>query len=188
MVDPEGNPPPGRGILRAPSLTARRTLATLLVILATVGCDHATKHLAETHLKDSPPRSFLGDAVRLQYAENRGAFLSFGAEWPSGVRLGVFTIAGAVALLLIAVHVFRGGASGLPALLACSLILAGGLGNLWDRVLRHGRVTDFLNVGLGPFRTGIFNVADLALSIGLVLLFASAVRAARQTARPGRRR
>ena len=67
-------------------MTARRTLATLLVILATVGCDHATKHLAETHLKDSPPRSFLGDAVRLQYAENRGAFLSFGAEWPSAAR------------------------------------------------------------------------------------------------------
>ncbi|HEY9518344.1 MAG TPA: signal peptidase II, partial [Gemmatimonadales bacterium] len=49
------------------------------------------------------------------------------------------------------------------------LILGAGLSNLWDRLLR-GRVIDFLNVGIGPLRTGIFNLADVALMLGLVLI------------------
>jgi signal peptidase II len=162
--------------LRTPALTGRRPLVALFVILSTVGCDRATKCLAQAHLKGAPPRSFLGDAVRLQYTENPGAFLGFGAGWSSGARLWTFTVAGTAALLLVAIHVLRHQASGLPSLIAGSLIVAGGLGNLWDRVLGIGRVPDFLNLGLGPIRTGIFNVADLALSVGLVLLFVSASR------------
>jgi len=55
--------------------------------------------------------------------------------------------------------------------MAAALVCSGGLGNLIDRIGRHGYVTDFLNVGIGPVRTGIFNVADFALMIGVVLLF-----------------
>jgi len=54
---------------------------------------------------------------------------------------------------------------------AC-LIWAGGASNLMDRLAR-GSVVDFLNVGIGPVRTGIFNIADLAVAIGIVLLFAA---------------
>ena len=49
---------------------------------------------------------------------------------------------------------------------ALVLVLAGGIGNVIDRVLHNGLVTDFLNLGIGPVRTGIFNVADMVLVIG----------------------
>lgn len=49
-------------------------------------------------------------------------------------------------------------------------ILAGGIGNLIDRVSNDGLVTDFLNVGVGPFRTGIFNFADVGVMFGAFVL------------------
>ena len=51
-----------------------------------------------------------------------------------------------------------------------ALILAGGLGNQIDRLLFQGGVTDFLFLTLGPLHTGIFNVADMAIMAGALLL------------------
>lgn len=69
--------------------------------------------------------------------------------------------------------------------LGLSLILGGGLGNLIDRLLRDGHVTDFLNVGFGSLRTGIFNVADAAITTGALLVLAAAFGLAdRPRARP----
>jgi 2-iminobutanoate/2-iminopropanoate deaminase len=56
--------------------------------------------------------------------------------------------------------------SGWPAL-GLALFVAGGVSNWIDRVTQ-GRVVDFLNVGVGPVRTGVFNVADLAIMVGAV--------------------
>jgi signal peptidase II len=53
---------------------------------------------------------------------------------------------------------------------ALVLVLAGGIGNVIDRVLHHGLVTDFLNLGIGPVRIGIFNVADMFLTVGVLAL------------------
>ena len=58
----------------------------------------------------------------------------------------------------------------LIAVWAMVLIAAGGMGNLVDRILRDGRVIDFMNLGLGPVRTGIFNIADVQIMVGLGLL------------------
>jgi signal peptidase II len=49
-------------------------------------------------------------------------------------------------------------------------VAAGGLGNLWDRLATGGWVVDFMNLGVGPLRTGIFNVADVALMAGVALV------------------
>lgn len=155
------------------SLAGRHPLGTLFLIVAmTVGCDRAAKHLAESHLKGAPPQSFLGGTLRLQYIENTGAFLSLGAGWASSTRFWLLTVPAALALFLIAIHILRRAPPDLQSLVAYSLILAGGLANLWDRVLRQGRVVDFLNLGVGWLRTGIFNVADLALTVGIALLVA----------------
>jgi len=47
-------------------------------------------------------------------------------------------------------------------------ILAGGIGNQIDRVSQNGLVTDFVSVGVGPVRTGVFNVADMAVTFGAI--------------------
>lgn len=57
-----------------------------------------------------------------------------------------------------------------------ALICSGGVGNLIDRLTRDGYVTHFLNVGVGPLRTGIFNIADFVLLVGLAIIVLSGVR------------
>jgi signal peptidase II len=56
-------------------------------------------------------------------------------------------------------------------IIAYSLLIAGGVGNLIDRLVFSGRVTDFIHISIGPFRTGIFNVADVAGMVGAGLFF-----------------
>lgn len=141
--------------------------ALFLVALMTIACDRVTKHLATSALAGMPTRSFLADTIRLSYVENTGGFLGLGSELPVVVRTAVFT--GATGLMLIALVVLavRRKWQGWSAL-GITLFVAGGTSNLVDRIAR-GSVVDFLNVGIGPLRTGVFNVADMAIMLGAVL-------------------
>lgn len=147
--------------------TAGRTFA-LLLLLTTVGCDRVTKHVATTMLAGKPGVSYLADTFRLEYAENPGAFMSMGSGLPDWARTAVLTLVAGVGLLAVAVAAFRLRWVGL-SLVGAALFISGGGSNLIDRIA-WGRVVDFMNIGVGPLRTGIFNVADVALMVGVVLI------------------
>lgn len=148
-------------------MTARGKILALCLLGTTVGCDRVTKHLA-TELADAPARSLLYDTVRLQYAENTGAFLSLGANLPDAVRTWLLTVGVAVLLIVVAVLAIWQRWEG-ASLAGATLMWAGGVSNLIDRVV-HGHVVDFINLGIGSLRTGIFNIADVAVSLGAVLI------------------
>ena len=139
-------------------------LALTLAVLSTIGCDRVTKHAVATFLSGIPSRSFLADTVRLEYVENTGGFLSLGAELPSAVRTGLFTVGTGLLLCMLVFIAIRRRWDRLSAL-GLALFVAGGASNWIDRVTR-GSVVDFLNVGVGPLRTGVFNVADVAIMLG----------------------
>lgn len=141
-----------------------------VILLGCVGCDQATKSLARDYLQHHAAVSFLGDTVRLQYAENPGAFLSLGASLPHAWGTTLFIVGASLLVLAVALYAFHTLQAGWPRVVALSLICAGGIGNIADRVRYGGYVVDFLNVGVGPLRTGIFNVADMALMAGVALL------------------
>ena len=147
--------------------TARILLLTFLMAM-TVGCDRVTKHIAASTLAGMPQRSFLADVIRLDYTENEGAFLGLGGDWPPAIRTGIFIGWNALSLIATATVAVRRRWSR-PEFVALALFLAGGLSNLIDRVA-HGSVIDFMNIGLGRFRTGIFNVADVAIMLGVAIL------------------
>jgi signal peptidase II len=153
-----------------------RWVALVAAALATIGCDRATKHIATALLAGEPDRSYLADTVRLGYAENTGGFLSLGADWPEAARTAVFTVATGFALLALVVFAIRDRFAG-PSIVGAVLFVAGGASNWIDRVL-HGRVVDFLNLGIGSIRTGVFNVADVAIMAGAALVALSALRQA----------
>ena len=158
-------------------------LVLLLAIGATIGCDRVTKHVAATTLSEAPSRSFLADTFRLEYAENTGAFLSLGSDWPPAVRTAVFGVGTGSLLVALAVFAVRGRWRG-RALLGVALFVAGGASNLLDRIT-YGMVIDFMSVGIGSLRTGIFNVADMAIMLGAGMLVLEGYRAAPRP-RPGR--
>jgi signal peptidase II len=147
-------------------------LALLLAITSTISCDRITKHVAVITLAGNQGRSFLADTLRLEYVENAGAFLNLGATWPSEIRIAVFGIANGLLLVALVTMAVRHRWSRL-ALLGVSVFAAGGASNLLDRIV-YGSVIDFMNVGVGPLRTGIFNVADMAVMLGAgIVLWAS---------------
>lgn len=151
-----------------------RLLLVALALVAIIGCDRATKSLAVATLADGERRSFLADTVRLQYVENRGAFLGLGRNLGERARFWVFLVGTGALLVVAAAMTFRSPTRSAVEALAWAFLIGGGVSNLADRALREGAVVDFLNVGLGPLRTGIFNVADLGITTGTILLLAGA--------------
>ena len=163
----------------------KRAVLVLLIVTACVGCDQMTKSIAKSYLFTHPMISILGDTFRVQYAENDGAFLGLGASLPQKTRMFIFT--GGVSLFLMSAFIYLIFASGIDALtvLSLSLVIGGGLSNLLDRIFYNGHVIDFLNLGFGSLRTGIFNVADLVIMLGMFLLVISSIKASgRQKLKP----
>jgi signal peptidase II len=152
------------------------------VLLACVGCDHAAKQVAEQCLADAGVVTLLGGVVRFQLVANPGAFLSLGAQLPEAIRQ--LLLIGFVPLMLACVGwlVFRSPGVSRAQVTAFALIAGGGLANWLDRVVDDGAVTDFVSLGLGALRTGIFNVADLAIVAGLLLFLAVGASGARGAA------
>ena len=135
----------------------------LALMLTVIGCDHVTKRIASEQLSGTAGRSYLNDVVRFEYAENSGAFLSWGAGLP-----GLLIVGAGIGLIAIATIAIKGQWRGL-SLIGASLVVAGGLSNLVDRIAR-GVVIDFVTIGWAGLRTGVFNIADVALVIGVAMI------------------
>lgn len=162
-------------------LTRLLTPLVLAVLgVTTIGCDQGTKHLAWTALAGGGNQSYLADTVRLDYVENTGGFLSLGADLPPATRTVVFIVGNSLLLLALVAVGIRQRWSGL-SLLGLTLFTAGGLSNLADRIV-HGKVIDFMNIGIGSVRTGIFNVADMAITAGVILVIVANARSKKHPA------
>lgn len=148
-----------------------------LIVGGSVGCDQATKVLARQHLDGSAGYSFLGNTIRLTYTENTGAFLGMGSSLPPGIRMAIFVVFVALLLTGLLIWLLRTSPISNPAVVATSLFIGGGVGNLIDRIRFEGGVTDFMNLGIGGVRTGVFNAADVFIVAGFaVFLFAPEFR------------
>ncbi len=147
-----------------------RIVLILLILAGTLGLDQMTKMLAKKHLPRYHALSYAGDTVRLDYVENRGAVFNFEGYLPSGIQGDPLT-AGVLVLLAVLLLVLLFSPV-LPLLwvVSLSLLCGGALGNLLDRISPANTVVDFLSLGWMHFRTPIFNVADAAVTTGLVLL------------------
>ena len=147
-----------------------RLLITAVISLFCVGCDQASKQYAANYLPKDHMDTYLYDVVRLGYIENTGAFLGIGSNLSDGHRFLLFSVfAGLLLIALFACLLFSKPASAW-SIAGFALILSGGGSNLYDRIVNDGAVIDFLNVGVSFVRTGIFNVADMAIMVGALLV------------------
>jgi len=159
---------------RAPSGNlgaVRRRLELLVLILALIALDQWTKSIARKTLPTEEPRHY--GIVTLLYTTNAGAFLSIGSNLPPGVRAGVFSGIVTIALGIAALALFHGKVESVADEVALAAIIGGGIGNLIDRLRFSGRVTDFLYMSAGPLHTGVFNVADVVITFGILWLLLS---------------
>ncbi len=155
----------------------KRILILLFVLISCVGCDQATKLVARQTLATAPVQEYAGGLFRLVYAENSGAFLSLGATLPATTRFWIFVVIAALLLIGVGIFALRSlQQTPLPVIVAIALVIGGGLGNLIDRIVNDGRVVDFMQVGFPWLRTGVFNVADMAIMTGVGLMLLTTVR------------
>lgn len=146
----------------------KRFLQLLAIVSPTLVVDAASKIIAKTNLSPGEAHDYLAGTFRIQYMENTGAFLSLGGTLSEPLRFLLFSLLTGIFLLGATIYILKFPTSKLQ-FYAIAMLIAGGLGNLIDRI-NLGRVPDFLNVGIGDLRTGIFNVADMVITSGSILL------------------
>lgn len=140
------------------------------VLVCSILLDQLTKAVAKQTLSPLISKVYLDGGVRLIYAENTGVFSSFGAGLPSELKSILFTLLPVLAFLalLLAILIWRGLST--ATLVGASLLIGGGLSNVLDRLLHQGAVIDFVSINVLGYSSSIFNLADLAISLGMVLL------------------
>lgn len=144
--------------------------AFLLIIVAlNLGCDQFSKVIARKNIEPYEQITIIKDRFILTKVENTGAFLSAGSNLPEFVRIGLLTV---LPILVLGYGLwFLYSNKHIPRLMQIGVcfLIGGGIGNIYDRIV-YGSVTDFLHMDFILFRTGIFNMADVSIMVGIGLL------------------
>ena len=138
------------------------------VLIAVILSDVVTKWIAVRDLYPrGVPREVFGDVIRLTLVYNRGAAFGISVgDYSRWIFLGLTIVA-----LVILAQLYRATPGrDIARTLAISLVSAGAIGNLIDRVRGPQGVVDFIDMGIGDMRWPTFNVADMAVSTGAILL------------------
>lgn len=142
----------------------RRNLVWLAAIAGLVFVlDRWTKRWASETLPYNQPLQVIGDWLRLTYTRNSG--VAFGIGQGSGFPYYLFSLLAVAAILWL---FLRRPEMGAGRTIALSLIFGGALGNLVDR-LNGGEVVDFIEIGVARWHWPVFNIADMAVTTGVVL-------------------
>lgn len=152
---------------RAPLPCARGIqvrLSIVLMLCFSVCTDQYTKFLGRLFLDGEREVAFAGDMVRFTLVKNHHGFLGIAGGLPAAVQF-LFLYVG-VSLLLLACLRYLFFCPPSRYTLPLIFVTGGGLSNLLDRLLHGGGVTDFISIGVGTLRTGIFNLADLYILLG----------------------
>jgi len=144
-------------------------LVILLLLAFNIGCDQVTKSIARDKLHYYDYYRFFFDHIQLTRVQNTGAFLSLGDSSSGWVKMVFLNILPLLAVVIGLVYILVKTNIDRTTVLGIILIIGGGFGNVYDR-LAHGSVTDFMHIDFVIFQTGIFNVADMSIMAGTVVI------------------
>ena len=142
----------------------------IVLVLLNIGCDQISKKVVRNNVESRDYIELIDDHFILTNVENTGAMLGFGAGFPPSVKIVLLQIVPIMVLMLLLYRVLTKKTIGTWLVIAFAFVIGGGIGNLIDRVA-YGSVTDFFQIRLGIFKTGIFNMADVAVTSGILLIF-----------------
>lgn len=152
---------------------SRNALIIVLVII-NIALDQISKAIARVYIQKGEVIDVIGDVFQLYHVENKGAFLGMGSDMSDTMKLIFLLILPVLVLGYVIYFIIKNKDLDKLSLIAFCCIVGGGIANVYDRIV-YGKVTDFLHLDFGGiFRTGIFNVADMSVTTGmLILLYAS---------------
>ena len=154
---------------------SRHLLITIIVLLS-ISFDQISKIWVRNNFESYSEKSIIGDVFTLIKVENTGAFLGMGSELSEIPRVLLLIILPVVVLISITLYTYIDKTLDKLSIIGFSLIIGGGIANIFDRIV-FGSVTDFLYINLGGiFKTGIFNIADLSVTTGMILILISSFK------------
>jgi signal peptidase II len=153
----------------------RQKTAFFLIALAVLAVDQWSKWLVEVHLPHLSSVRIIPGLLNFTHVRNTGVAFGLFASRGGAVHALALSLVGALALAVVLIYFWRTPADDRLLLTALALVLGGAVGNLTDRVA-GGAVTDFIDVYVGTYHWHTFNVADSAITIGLVLMAWDALR------------
>ena len=147
----------------------RNLLITTIVFLSII-LDQISKIWVRNNFESYIENSIIGDIFTLIKVENTGAFLGMGSELSEIPRALLLIVLPIIVLISITIYTYIDKSLDKISIIGFSLIIGGGIGNIFDRIV-YGSVTDFLYLDFGGvFKTGIFNIADLSVTTGMILI------------------
>ena len=147
-----------------------RTLRIVLLIVANIAIDQISKFMVRANIAQNEVIELLGNTFIMTKVENSGAFLGMGSDLTPVLKWALLLILPVIVLGAVVYYILTNKTLDRLSLIAFCCIIGGGIANVFDRFM-YGSVTDFFHIDLGGvFRTGIFNVADMSVSFGMILL------------------
>lgn len=142
---------------------------SLFLILSNISCDQITKNTVRKEISQHERINVIDDNFILTKVENTGAALSLGENLPPVLKIISLQLLPLIVLLLLFRWILVRKDIPILNVTAFSFIIGGGIGNIIDRIL-YNSVTDFMFIDVGIFHTGIFNMADVSVVVGTLLL------------------
>ncbi|MBC7566858.1 MAG: signal peptidase II [Pedobacter sp.] len=148
-------------------------LAILLIVICNVGCDQISKNIVRKEVGYYENIKVFTDNITLTKVENTGAFLSMGSVLPQFLKFALLIILPAIVLLTGLYFILTKARLSRLTIIGAAFVIGGGIGNLYDRIM-FGSVTDFLHIDFVIFQTGVFNLADVSIMVGMGMIIAAA--------------
>jgi len=148
----------------------KRNIYIISTIVITIALDQISKIWVRANITKGSVTDIIDRYFTLHHVENEGAFLGMGSDLNDTLRVVLLLVLPIVVLGFVLRYVFKDKTLDNWSLFAFSSIIGGGIANVFDRIA-FGKVTDFWHIDFGGvFRTGIFNIADLSVTTGMIML------------------
>ena len=148
----------------------KRNLLITSIVFLSIALDQISKIWVRNNFESYIENSIIGDVFTLIKVENTGAFLGMGSELPESLRILLLIVLPIIVLIFITIYTYIDKELDKISIIGFSLIIGGGIGNIFDRIV-YGSVTDFFYLDFGSiFKTGIFNIADMFVTTGMILI------------------
>lgn len=152
-----------------------KKITIVLLVILNIGCDQFSKRIVRNNISDNDRIELIGDNFIMVKVENTGAMLGFGSNLPPILKIIFLQVIPVIVLLILLFRILRKTNINKWLAFAFACVIGGGIGNLIDRIA-YGEVTDFFHINIGFFKTGIFNMADVSVSLGAILILFLSLR------------
>ncbi|MDB9720580.1 signal peptidase II [Winogradskyella sp.] len=151
-------------------MVLKRNLFIVILIIFNITIDQISKFSVRANIELREIIEIIGDRFILTNVYNEGAFLGMGSDMHPTLKLIFLLILPTLVLGYVIYYIVKTKELDRLSLIAFCCIIGGGIANVFDRIV-YGKVTDFFFIDLGGiFRTGIFNVADISVTTGMIML------------------